>query len=71
MKKIVLFLAIASLTTFGFSSCRKCITCKATDISTGATVDTQEYCGTRAVRNLDQSTYELSWNTSSTTASCN
>ena len=70
MKKFFLFIAIASLTTFGFSSCRKCETCTATDRTTGAVVNTQEYCGTRSQVSSSTSSYESIWNDTYFSASC-
>ncbi|NVO03997.1 MAG: hypothetical protein HXX09_14975 [Bacteroidetes bacterium] len=71
MKKIFLLIAIASLTTFGLSSCKKCITCTATNYTTGLVDDSTEYCGRTASNNLSESTYRLSWEDGNHSVSCN
>ena len=71
MKKVFFLLAFAAIFAFGFSSCRKCETCTATNRVTGLTEDTQEYCGSKTTVDLNTSTYESIWNDSYTYASCN
>lgn len=71
MKKIFLFIAIASLATFGLSSCKKCITCTATDNSTGIVENSTEYCGRSASNSISESNYRIIWEDSYTSVSCN
>ena len=70
MKKTALILALTVFTAISFTSCRKCITCKAYERSTNAVINTQEYCGPKQVVDDDESFYEDLWNDSYYYAEC-
>ena len=45
MKKILFILAVSCI-TFGFSSCKKCVTCQIKNINGTVEAEYEEYCGT-------------------------
>jgi hypothetical protein len=71
MKKVFFLLAFAAIFAFGFSSCRKCETCTATDRSTGVVEYSTEYCGTRSTVDINTSSFISIWEDSNTSATCN
>jgi hypothetical protein len=71
MKKVVLILAFATLTIFGFTSCKKCITCSTKDNSSGVSANSTEYCGTSSQNSVSESTYRLMFEDGSHTVTCN
>ena len=71
MKRILVFAGVAVIAILAFSSCRKCVTCTATERSTGNKVDQTDYCGMKKVVDTDESTYKAIWNDGYYTATCN
>jgi hypothetical protein len=71
MKRILVFAGVAVIAILSFSSCRKCVTCKAIERSTGVTVDETEYCGMKKVVDTNEDTYKAIWGDSYYSATCN
>lgn len=70
MKRALILLGAVALVTVAFASCRKCSTCTARDRTTNTIVDETEYCGPRNIVQADCDSYELIWNDTYYSASC-
>lgn len=71
MKKVFLISGIAFFTIFGFSSCKKCITCTTKDNSSGVSSNSTEYCGTSSQNSASESSYRLVFEDGSHSVTCN
>ena len=69
MKK-VFYVAIVALIIFGFSSCKRCITCEAQGPGGNIFDTSPEFCGSRSARNDFESSYKSTF-PSTVTVTCN
>jgi hypothetical protein len=66
MKQIIFLLMLAFITATAFTSCRKCVTCKAIDRTTNITDYEQKYCGIRRIVDDQVDTFKAIYNDSYT-----